>query len=105
MTSTGYGGGGANGGPDDEFEQLAGDASGEQTGEPARKRDRRGFDDFDDLIRDPEYDFDFDEPVADPFGGSSRGRSEHGITDTITHLIELIAGAAGDALPPETRRR
>jgi hypothetical protein len=105
MTSRGHNGGGANGGPEDEFEQPAGDAGGERAGEPARKRDRRGFDDFDDLIRDPEYDFDFDEPIVDPFGGPSRDGNEHGITETIAHLIELIAGAAGDALPPATRRR
>lgn len=115
MTTTGHNGGtGANGGSGDEFEDLAGGS--------ARKRDRRGFDDFDDLIRDPDYDF--DTPTDDPFGEFSRGRSdagdahdrfsgaaangasgERGITDAIMHLVELIAGATGDALPPETRRR
>jgi hypothetical protein len=123
MTSAGHNGGtGANGGPGDEFEDLAGAGGGERSGESARERDRRGFDDFDDLIRDPEYGF--DDPFDEPFGGSSRGRGdpgasrarfsdsaangangERGITDTIVHLMELVAGAAGDALPPETRRR
>lgn len=104
---------------------TANNGGNEKNGGSGRKRDRRGFDDFDDdfddLIRDPEYAS--TDPSSDPFesftrdwddpatsrghgngGGRPSGRST-GVTDAILHLVEMVAGTAGDALPPDTRRR
>lgn len=134
MTPTANNGGnGKNGGFRDEFDDEfdsefdsefdAATTASEATGGSKRKRDRRGFDDFDDdfddLIRDPEY-VDAD-PSSDPFEsftrdwddpatsrGHGNGRSSgsaNGVTDAILHLVEMVAGTAGDALPPDTRRR
>lgn len=78
----------------------------------------------DDLIRDPE--FSFDEPPSEPpprerqrpasdwsgsarayagYAGTSRNGShgEQNAVDAVFRLLELVFGAAGDALPAETR--
>ncbi len=107
------GGNGSGNGWDDGFD--------EPVGERPRKRDRRGFDDFDDLIRDPEYAHDDPDDPFESFSPgwddpaeryrSARSRSggatgaASGVTDAVLHLIEMLAGAAGDALPPDSRRR
>lgn len=114
MSPTAHNGGNGSGnGWGDEFDEPA--------GERPRKRDRRGFDDFDDLIRDPEYTHDdpndpfesFSHGWEDPTEQYRRARSRSGgaagaasgVTDAVLHLIEMLAGAAGDALPPDSRRR
>lgn len=78
-----------------------------------------GFDDFDDFIRDREDDA-WENPRAgyDPYedfassGGGSRqsgfgaaGLGDRGLVDSITRIIETLAGTAGDALSPDTRRQ
>lgn len=110
---------GENGGAED-FAEFGGSEDPFGARPSARKRDRRGFDDFDDdLIRDP--DFDFDDPSfggGDPGdwedpgaayaryqGRANGGATERGVFDAVIHLAEMVAGAAGDALPAESRRR
>lgn len=84
-------GGGGDGGFDDEF------------------GGGNGFDDpFDDLIKDSEHD-PWDDPDLgyDPFADypPPRGGRERAAADAVARVFELLAGAAGDALPPEARRR
>jgi hypothetical protein len=81
------------------------------------------FDDFDALIRDRDDDFevggDWENPRADydpyeDFRASQAGRggdsgsssfADRGLVDAITRIIESLAGSAGDALAPDTRRQ
>lgn len=81
------------------------------------------FDDFDALIRDRDDEFDvpgdWDNPRAgyDPYedfkqsqagsggGAGNSGFADRGLVDAITRIIESLAGAAGDALAPDTRRQ
>lgn len=67
------------------------------------------FDDpFDDLIKDTEDD-PWDEPSLgyDPFSDAPppRGDRQRTTVDALAHVFELLAGTAGEALPPETRRQ
>ena len=80
------------------------------------------FDDFDALIRDREEEFgpegEWENPRAgyDPYedfrasqarreGGGSSAFADRGLVEAITRIIESLAGAAGDALAPDTRRQ
>lgn len=68
-----------------------------------------GFDDpFDDLIKDADAE-PWDEPGLgyDPYSEfpPPRGGGERATVDALTRVFELLAGAAGDALPPEARRQ
>lgn len=102
---------------------------GENGGNGGNGSDGGAFDDdFDELIRDPEYDFDEPVPGAgfgweDPaaafrghgsrgsgsaHGGSTHGGSAHGdrsAADSIARLIELVGSLATEALPADTRRQ
>lgn len=75
-----------------------------------------GFDDFDDFIRDREDPFEgaSDNPRAgyDPYEDYARSQAgarqpgiDRGLVDAITRILEGLAGVAGDALSPETRRQ
>lgn len=75
-----------------------------------------GFDDFDDFIRDREDDFgdEWENPRSgyDPYEDYARAQSgartpgiDRGLVDAITRILEGLAGVAGDALSPETRRQ
>ncbi|MBI5310964.1 MAG: hypothetical protein HZB14_08095 [Actinobacteria bacterium] len=112
--------GNGNGGPGERGERPPHEAPSESG---RARRDWPGFDDFDDLIRDPEYDFD------EPSGGSSEwedpsdayrrfsaraqgaggfgpaGGGDRGAADAIARIIELLGGLATEALPAETRRQ
>lgn len=82
-----------------------------------------GDDDF--LIRDREDPFEmkFEHPRGDydpyanfdsarsgdgtggGYGASGAGFTERGLVEAITRIIEMMTGVAGEALPPEARRR
>ncbi len=75
-----------------------------------------GFDDFDDFIRDREEEFggEWENPRAgyDPYEDYARAQSgarapgiDRGLVDAITRILEGLAGVAGDALSPDTRRQ
>lgn len=75
-----------------------------------------GFDDFDDFIRDREEELgeNWDNPRAgyDPYDDYARSQAgqrqpgiDRGLVDAITRILEGLAGVAGDALSPETRKQ
>lgn len=124
MNAAGSNGGGGNGKPGGERGQ--GDAPKRETG--SGRRDWPGYDDFDDLIRDPDYDFDdpsFGSPGATAAGAgwedpseafrrySERGAAGFGpaaggdrtAADLLARVIELLGDLASEALPAETRRQ
>lgn len=128
MNMAGSNGGGGNGKPGGKRGHGDEPESAEATGRT--RRDWPGYDDFDDLIRDPDYDFDdpsfgtsgaaaggsasdwedpseafrrFSERGAPGFGSATGG--DRSAADLIARVIELLGGLATEALPAETRRQ
>ncbi|MGH2906196.1 MAG: hypothetical protein ACRDKI_05440 [Solirubrobacterales bacterium] len=76
-------------------------------------------DEFDELIRDRDDEFEVNigagdhprgdyDPYADFTAGGSYGdprSGDRGLIEAITRIIEALAGAAGDTLPPEARKQ
>lgn len=109
-----------------------GHGNGNGAGKGPRKRKAGDpIDDFEELIRDRDDDFEieFDDPFTarahprgdyDPYsdfesaraygsgggyGGDASGFSDRGLADALTHIIELLAGVATNSLSPEARRK